>query len=104
MVHQTLTQSNIPAGDYQVRLIVGDSVVFDSGAVALSANSNLTIAAINTGDSSSSLPVKHLVPDGSSSSIIDVDGLRVDGGKYDSVYAVGVVSPFIAIESLMVKT
>lgn len=74
MVHQTLTQSNIPAGDYQVRLIVGDSVVFDSGAVALSANSNLTIAAINTGDSSSFLPVKHLVLDGSSSSIIEITG------------------------------
>ncbi|ANZ10825.1 hypothetical protein K6U16_12540 [Vibrio parahaemolyticus] len=74
MVHQTLTQSNILAGDYQVRLIVGDSVVFDSGAVVLSANSNLTIAAINTGDSSSSLPVKQLVLDDSSSSIIEITG------------------------------
>ncbi|MDN4714746.1 hypothetical protein QYZ46_03600 [Vibrio parahaemolyticus] len=74
MVHQTLTQSNIPAGDYQVRLIVGDSVVFDSGAVTLSANSNLTIAAINTGDSNSSLLVKQLVLDGSSSSIIEISG------------------------------
>ncbi|CAI2291493.1 DUF4397 domain-containing protein [Vibrio parahaemolyticus] len=74
MVHQTLTQSNIPAGDYQVRLTVGDSVVFDSGAVALSANSNLTIAAINTGDSNSSLLVKQLVLDGSSSSIIENTG------------------------------
>lgn len=74
MVHQTLTQSNIPAGDYQVRLIVGDSVVFDSGAVALSANSTLTIAAINTGDSSSFLPVKPLVLDGSSSFIIEITG------------------------------
>nr|WP_236535213.1 hypothetical protein [Vibrio parahaemolyticus] len=74
MVHQTLTQSNILAGDYQVRLIVGDSVVFDSGAVVLSANSNLTIAVINTGDSSSSLPVKQLVLDDSSSSIIEITG------------------------------
>nr|WP_152948580.1 hypothetical protein [Vibrio parahaemolyticus] len=69
-----MTQSNILAGDYQVRLIVGDSVVFDSGAVVLSANSNLTIAAINTGDSSSSLPVKQLVLDDSSSSIIEITG------------------------------
>ncbi|EMF9031440.1 hypothetical protein BBM50_17000 [Vibrio parahaemolyticus] len=53
---------------------MGDSVVFDSVAVALSANSNLTIAAINTGDSNSSLLVKHLVPDGSSSSIIENTG------------------------------
>ncbi|EHH1092980.1 hypothetical protein BBL81_08610 [Vibrio parahaemolyticus] len=53
---------------------MGDSVVFDSGAVAFSANSNLTIAAINTGDSSNSLPVKHLVLDGSSSSIIEITG------------------------------
>ncbi|TOF40770.1 hypothetical protein CGJ24_07225 [Vibrio parahaemolyticus] len=53
---------------------MGDSVVFDSGAVAFSANSNLTIATINTGDSSSSLPVKHLVLDGSSSSIIEITG------------------------------
>ncbi|TOM53508.1 hypothetical protein CGH76_00275 [Vibrio parahaemolyticus] len=53
---------------------MGDSVVFDSGAVALSANSNLTIAAINTGDSSGSLPVKQLVLDGSSSSIIEITG------------------------------
>ncbi|TOH57595.1 hypothetical protein CGI77_15630 [Vibrio parahaemolyticus] len=50
---------------------MGDSVVFDSGAVALSANSNLTIAAINTG---SSLLVKQLVLDGSSSSIIEITG------------------------------
>lgn len=62
------------AGDYQVRLIVGNSVVFDSGAVVLSVNSNLTIATVNTGDSSSSLPVKHLVLDGSSSSIIEITG------------------------------
>ncbi|EGQ9242391.1 hypothetical protein D0D69_04575 [Vibrio parahaemolyticus] len=53
---------------------MGDSVVFDSGAVVLSANSNLTIAVINTGDSSSSLPVKQLVLDDSSSSIIEITG------------------------------
>ncbi|EGR1971740.1 hypothetical protein DC852_00515 [Vibrio parahaemolyticus] len=53
---------------------MGDSVVFDSGAVVLSANSNLTITAINTGDSSSSLPVKQLVLDDSSSSIIEITG------------------------------
>ncbi|TOG47501.1 hypothetical protein CGJ00_14930 [Vibrio parahaemolyticus] len=52
----------------------------DSGAVALSANSNLTIAAINTGDSSSSLPVKHLVLDGSSSSIIEITGNQAESG------------------------
>ncbi|MBO0180829.1 DUF4397 domain-containing protein, partial [Vibrio parahaemolyticus] len=56
---------NIPAGEYQVRLAVGDSVAFDSGKVSLAANSNLTIAAIGTGDSNSTSPVKLLVLDGS---------------------------------------
>ena len=40
---------NIPAGDYQVRLAVGDTVAFDSGTIPLPANANLTIAAIKTG-------------------------------------------------------
>ncbi|EGQ9456012.1 TPA: hypothetical protein NJ279_002980 [Vibrio parahaemolyticus] len=74
---------------------MGDSVVFDSGAVVLSANSNLTIAAINTGDSSSSLPVKHLVLDGSSSSIIEITGNQV---KFES----GILSMALrVIRSLM---
>ncbi|MCS0045895.1 DUF4397 domain-containing protein [Vibrio antiquarius] len=161
---------NIPAGEYQVRLAVGDSVAFDSGTVSLAANSNLTIAAISTGDSNSTSPVKLLVLDGSGSSIIedmgsqaevrvghlvdgapivdvnvngaafgpladlafkeirgyldldagaydidvyvdgtttnpiiDVDGLMVAGGMDYSVYAVGVVSPAIDIEPLVVK-
>lgn len=161
---------NIPAGEYQVRLAVGDSVAFDSGAISLAANSNLTIAAISTGDSNSTSPVKLLVLDGSGSSIIedmgsqaevrvghlvdgapivdvnvngaafgpladlafkeirgyldldagaydidvyvdgtttnpiiDVDGLMVAGGMDYSVYAVGVVSPTIDIEPLVVE-
>ncbi|WP_434633732.1 DUF4397 domain-containing protein [Vibrio sp. SCSIO 43086] len=161
---------NIPAGEYQVRLAVGDSVAFDSGTVSLAANSNLTIAAISTGDSNSTSPVKLLVLDGSGSSIIEdmgsqaevrvghlVDGapivdvnvngaafgpladlafkeirgyLDLDAGAYDidvyvdgtttnpiidvdvlmvaggmdySVYAVGVVSPAIDIEPLVVE-
>ncbi|HHX8704590.1 TPA: DUF4397 domain-containing protein [Vibrio diabolicus] len=161
---------NIPAGEYQVRLAVGDSVAFDSGTISLAANSNLTIAAIGTGDSNSTSPVKLLVLDGSGSSIIedmgsqaevrvghlvdgapvvdvnvngaafapladlafkeirgyldlaagaydidvyvdgtttspiiDVDGLMVAGGMDYSVYAVGVVSPAIDIEALVVE-
>ncbi|MFB1085392.1 DUF4397 domain-containing protein [Vibrio diabolicus] len=161
---------NIPAGEYQVRLAVGDSVAFDSGTISLAANSNLTIAAIGTGDSNSTSPVKLLVLDGSGSSIIedmgsqaevrvghlvdgapivdvnvngaafgpladlafkeirgyldldagaydidvyvdgtttnpiiDVDGLMVAGGMDYSVYAVGVVSPTIDIEPLVVE-
>ncbi len=161
---------NIPAGEYQVRLTVGDSVAFDSGTISLAANSNLTIAAIGTGDSNSTSPVKLLVLDGSGSSIIedmgsqaevrvghlvdgapivdvnvngaafgpladlafkeirgylgldagaydfdvyvdgttinpiiDVDGLMVVGGMDYSVYAVGVVSPVIDIEPLVVE-
>ncbi|MGI3093325.1 DUF4397 domain-containing protein [Vibrio diabolicus] len=161
---------NILAGEYQVRLAVGDSVAFDSGAISLAANSNLTIAAISTGDSNSTSPVKLLVLDGSGSSIIedmgsqaevrvghlvdgapivdvnvngaafgpladlafkeirgyldldagaydidvyvdgtttnpiiDVDGLMVAGGMDYSVYAVGVVSPAIDIEPLVVE-
>ncbi|MFH4803066.1 DUF4397 domain-containing protein [Vibrio diabolicus] len=161
---------NIPAGEYQVRLAVGDSVAFDSGTISLAANSNLTIAAISTGDSNSTSPVKLLVLDGSGSSIIegmgsqaevrvghlvdgapivdvnvngaafgpladlafkeirgyldldagaydidvyvdgtttnpiiDVDGLMVAGGMDYSVYAVGVVSPVIDIEPLVVE-
>ncbi|MFH4732222.1 DUF4397 domain-containing protein [Vibrio diabolicus] len=161
---------NIPAGEYQVRLAVGDSVAFDSGTISLAANSNLTIAAISTGDSNSTSPVKLLVLDGSGSSIIedmgsqaevrvghlvdgapivdvnvngaafgpladlafkeirgyldldagaydidvyvdgtttnpiiDVGGLMVAGGMDYSVYAVGVVSPTIDIEPLVVE-
>ncbi|HHX8282090.1 TPA: DUF4397 domain-containing protein [Vibrio diabolicus] len=161
---------NIPAGEYQVRLAVGDSVAFDSGTISLAANSNLTIAAISTGDSNSTSPVKLLVLDGSGSSIIedmgsqaevrvghlvdgapivdvnvngaafgpladlafkeirgyldldagaydidvyvdgtttnpiiDVDGLMVAGGIDYSVYVVGVVSPAIDIEPLVVE-
>ncbi|KIP79735.1 2-dehydropantoate 2-reductase [Vibrio harveyi] len=161
---------NIPAGDYQVRLAVGDTVAFDSGTIPLPANANLTIAAIKTGDSNSTSPVKLVVLDGSGSSIledmgsqaevrvghlvdgapvvdvhvdgaafapladlefkqirgyldlapkaydidvfvdgtttdpiIDVDGLEVKGGMDYSVYAVGVVTPAIAIEPLVVE-
>ncbi len=60
----------LTAGDYQIRLADGNNVVFDSGTVALEGNADLTIAAINTGDSNSSSPVKLLVLDGSGSSII----------------------------------
>ncbi|EJM7845677.1 DUF4397 domain-containing protein [Vibrio parahaemolyticus] len=69
---------NIPAGEYQVRLAVGDSVAFDSGTISLAANSNLTIAAIGTGDSNSTSPVKLLVLDGSGSSIIEDMGSQAE--------------------------
>ena len=69
---------NIPANDYQVRLAVGDSVAFDSGTIPLPANANLTIAAIKTGDSDSTSPVKLLVLDGSGSSIIEDMGSEAE--------------------------
>lgn len=161
---------NIQAGDYQVRLAVGDEVVFDSGTLSLAGNANLTIAAIKTGDSSSSSPVKLLVLDGSGSSIIQdmgsqaevrvghvvdgapavdvnvndapfapladlafkeirgyldldpqsydidvfvdgtttdpifsIDDLSVEAGMDYSIYAVGVVSPSVAVEPLIVE-
>ncbi|ANQ17814.1 DUF4397 domain-containing protein [Vibrio natriegens] len=161
---------NIQAGDYQVRLAVGDDVVFDSGTLSLAGNANLTIAAIKTGDSSSSSPVKLLVLDGSGSSIIQdmgsqaevrvghvvdgapdvdvnvndapfapladlafkeirgyldldpqsydidvfvdgtttdpifsIDDLSVEAGMDYSIYAVGVVSPSVAVEPLIVE-
>lgn len=161
---------NIPAGDYQVRLAVDDNVVFDSGTLSLEGNSDLTIAAINTGDSNSASPVKLIVLDGSGSSIIqdtasqaevrvghlvdgapvvdvningvpfspladlafkeirgyldldtdsydidvfvdgttsdpiiNVDALAVESGKDYSIYAVGVVSPSVDIEPLVVE-
>lgn len=69
---------NIPAGDYQVRLAVGDTVAFDSGTIPLPANANLTIAAISTGDSNSTSPVKLMVLDGSGSSIIEDTGSQAE--------------------------
>ena len=69
---------NIPAGDYQVRLAVGDKVEFDSGTIPLPANANLTIAAISTGDSNSTSPVKLMVLDGSGSSIIEDTGSQAE--------------------------
>ncbi|MDK9773146.1 DUF4397 domain-containing protein [Vibrio sp. B181a] len=61
---------NIPAGDYQVRLVAGGNVAFDSGTIPLPANADLTIAAIKTGGTNSGSPVKLLVLDGMGSSII----------------------------------
>ncbi|WP_045421054.1 DUF4397 domain-containing protein [Vibrio jasicida] len=69
---------NIPAGDYQVRLAVGDTVAFDSGTIPLPANANLTIAAIKTGDSNSTSPVKLVVLDGSGSSILEDMGSQAE--------------------------
>ncbi|WP_104041041.1 DUF4397 domain-containing protein [Vibrio hyugaensis] len=69
---------NIPAGDYQVRLAVGDTVAFDSGTIPLPANANLTIAAIKTGDSNSTSPVKLMVLDGSGSSILEDMGSQAE--------------------------
>lgn len=69
---------NIPAGDYQVRLAVGDTVAFDSGTIPLPANANLTIAAIKTGDSNSTSPVKLVVLDGSGSSILEDTGSQTE--------------------------
>lgn len=69
---------NIPAGDYQVRLAVGDTVAFDSGTIPLPANANLTIAAIKTGDSNSASPVKLVVLDGSGSSILEDTGSQAE--------------------------
>jgi hypothetical protein len=65
---------NIPAGDYQIRLAVGDTVVFDSGTLSLAGNTNLTIAAIKSGDSNSSSPVQLLVLDGSGSTTLQDAG------------------------------
>ncbi|WP_199479867.1 DUF4397 domain-containing protein [Vibrio harveyi] len=61
---------NIAAGDYQVRLVAGGNVAFDSGTIPLPANADLTIAAIKTGGTISGSPVKLLVLDGMGSSII----------------------------------
>ncbi|UTZ42037.1 DUF4397 domain-containing protein [Vibrio campbellii] len=69
---------NIPAGDYQVRLAVGDTVAFDSGTIPLPANANLTIAAIKTGDSNSTSPVKLIVLNGSGSSILEDKGSQAE--------------------------
>lgn len=69
---------NIPAGEYQVRLAVGDKVEFDSGTIPLPANANLTIAAIKTGDSNSTSPVKLMVLDGSGSSILEDTGSQAE--------------------------
>ncbi|MGI9947802.1 DUF4397 domain-containing protein [Vibrio hyugaensis] len=69
---------NIPAGDYQVRLAVGDTVAFDSGTIPLPANANLTIAAIKTGDSNSTSPAKLMVLDGSGSSILEDMGSQAE--------------------------
>ena len=88
---------NIPAGDYQVRLAVGEEVAFDSGTIPLPANANLTIAAINTGDENSASPVKLVVLDGSGSSIIEDAasqaevrvGHLVDGAPIVDVYVNG---------------
>ncbi|AXB32212.1 DUF4397 domain-containing protein [Vibrio campbellii] len=69
---------NIPAGDYQVRLAVGDTIAFDSGTIPLPANANLTIAAIKTGDSNSTSPVKLMVLNGSGSSILEDKGSQAE--------------------------
>lgn len=69
---------NIPAGDYQVRLVAGGNVAFDSGTIPLPANADLTIAAIKTGDSNSTSPVKLMVLDGSGSSILEDTGSQAE--------------------------
>lgn len=63
---------NIASGSYQIRLTLAGTktVAFDSGTVALSANSELTIAAIPNQDSGATSPVKLVVLDGSNSSQI----------------------------------
>lgn len=84
---------NIPAGDYQVRLAVGDTVAFDSGTIPLPANANLTIAAIKTGDSNSTSLVKLMVLDGSGSSILEDTGSQAEvrvGHLVDGAPVVGV--------------
>ncbi|USD65358.1 DUF4397 domain-containing protein [Vibrio sp. SCSIO 43136] len=162
---------NIAGGSYQVRLVTvsGSSVAYDSGSINLASGSELTIAAIKTGDTGSSSPVKLLVLDGTNSTVvhdtgsvaevrvghlvdgaplvdvyidgsavtaldnlaykqirgyldlspksydidvyadgtttsplIDVNGLALDAGKDYSIYAVGVVSPSVALEPIVV--
>ncbi|MEZ8805621.1 DUF4397 domain-containing protein [Vibrio atlanticus] len=63
---------NIPAGQYRVRLetVSGSAIAFDSGEITLPAGSELTIAAVPRADSTSTSPVKLMVMDGKSSSII----------------------------------
>ncbi|PFG55516.1 uncharacterized protein DUF4397 [Vibrio sp. ES.051] len=100
---------NLPAGDYQVRLAVGNTVAFDSGTVPLPANADLTIAAINTADSTSTSPVKLLVLDGSDSSIIEDKGSQaearvghlVDGAPVVDINVDG--APFAPLADLAFK-
>ncbi|MCK6264622.1 DUF4397 domain-containing protein [Vibrio sp. ZSDE26] len=63
---------NIASATYQIRLTLAGTktVAFDSSSVPLSANSELTIAAIPNQDSDGSSPVKLLVMDGTGSSLI----------------------------------
>ncbi len=65
---------NIPDGEYRIRLTdssdATNTPVFDSGPLTLAPNSNLTVAAINKGGSVSGSPVKLLVLDGESSTIV----------------------------------
>lgn len=60
----------IPAGDYRIRISLPndfDTVVYDSGSVALTAGSELFISALENTDANSSVPVSLAVSTGDSS-------------------------------------
>ncbi len=68
----SLTPVVVPAGDYRIRITPAGSseVAFDSGTVALPADANLVVSAIDNVNPGSS-PVKLVVQDGSSSFTIE---------------------------------
>ncbi|MEZ8067318.1 DUF4397 domain-containing protein [Vibrio sp. FF145] len=102
---------NIPAGQYRVRLetVSGSAIAFDSGEITLPAGSELTIAAVPRADSTSTSPVKLMVMDGKSSSIIydmaESAEVRV-GHLVDSAPSVDVFvnsAKFAPLDALMFK-
>jgi hypothetical protein len=101
---------NIADGDYRVRLTLSGTknVVFDSGTVTLAANSELTIAAIpNTNEVTGSAPVKLLLMDGSSGSVIydsnEQAQLRVGHLVYDAPQVDAALNGSEAISNLDFK-
>jgi hypothetical protein len=104
---------NVPAGSYRVRLetVDGSVVAFDSGAIDLAADSELTVAAVINPDSSESAsPVKLMVLDGTNTAIVhdtnDPAEVRV-GHLVDGAPAVDISlngSPVEALQGVPFKT
>lgn len=63
---------NVPADTYRVRLQTADGqvVAFDSGPIALAANTELTVAAVLNPDSDAASPVKLMVMDGTDTTLV----------------------------------